>query len=249
MAALTDCLSHSRHVVQKGNRLDIVTDADIASQTAVLSVICHARPDDAILSEESVDMRGKSGLTWVVDPLDSTANYARGIPIYSVSVAVTDPDGALAAAVGDPERNVVYSSTRGQGVVRRSGEPVAPFHATDPSRALALFGMGPRTTTAHPRTSVVPAALLREFGKVRSPGSPALGLSWVATGLADLAYYEMDFSDWDVSAGCLLCREAGLSVILAGPLADGLSRRLLAGVPELVRTIARPLLFASAAGG
>lgn len=241
MAALIGRRLRVRDIVQKGDRLDILTDADLAAQDAVLSIIRAARPDDAILSEEDVDTLGTSGHKWLVDPLDSTANYARGLPIYSVSVAVEDQEGAVAAAVGDPERDVVYSCSRGDRVVRRDGVALMPWHAADPGKALVLFGMGPRSTAQHPRTALVPAVLLGAFGKVRSPGSPALGLSWVAAGIADLAYYEMDFSDWDISAGCLLCAEAGLSVILAGPLADGLSPRLLAGVPSLVREIAGPL--------
>lgn len=100
-----------------------------------------------------------------------------------------------------------------------------------------LFGRGPRMTAEHPRPSIVPAALFARFGKVRSPGSPALGLAWVAAGLADLAYYEMDFSAWGIAAGTLLCQEAGLAVISEPPIAEGLSPRLLAGTPRLVASV------------
>ena len=241
MTVLRSGRGAQRRVAFKGERLNIVTDADLDSEAAILAVISEARPDDAVISEERPATAGTTGLSWLVDPLDSTANYARDIPIYSVSIAVHDATRVLAGAVGDPERDVVYSTARDAGEVRVDGRAAQPRHVSDPSRALALFGVSRHGAPGHPRTSIVPATLIGLFGKVRSPGSPALGLAWLAAGRADLAYYEMDFNDWDVSAGVLLCREAGLSVTLSAPLADGLGRRLLAGVPELVEVVRGPL--------
>jgi fructose-1,6-bisphosphatase/inositol monophosphatase family enzyme len=241
MAVLRSGRGAQRRVAFKGERLNIVTDADLDSEAAILAIIGEARPDDGVISEERPATAGTTGLSWLVDPLDSTANYARDIPIYAVSIAVRNEAGVLAGAVGDPERDVVYSTARHAGEVRVDGRAAQPRHVSDPSRALALFGVSRHGAPGHPRTSIVPATLIGLFGKVRSPGSPALGLAWLAAGRADLAYYEMDFNDWDVSAGVLLCQEAGLSVTLSAPLADGLGRRLLAGVPELVKVVRGPL--------
>lgn len=247
MAVLRSSRGTQRRVAFKGERLNIVTDADLDSEAAILAVIGEARPDDGVISEERPATAGTTGLSWLIDPLDSTANYARDIPIYSVSIAVRDETRVLlAAAVGDPERDVVYSTARHAGEVRVDGLAARPRHVSDPSRALALFGVSRHGAPGHPRTSIVPATLIEVFGKVRSPGSPALGLAWVAAGRADLAYYEMQFNDWDISAGVLLCREAGLSVTLSAPLAGGLGRRLLAGVPELVEVVRGPLGGSSA---
>lgn len=241
MAVLRSRRAAPRWVAFKGERLNVVTDADLDSEAAILAVIGEQRPGDGVISEERPATAGTTGLTWLVDPLDSTANYVRDIPIYSVSIAVRDRTSALAAAVGDPERDVVYSTARHAGEVRVDGRAAQPRHVSNPSRALVLFGVSRHDAPGHPRTSIVPATLIGLFGKVRSPGSPALGLAWVAAGRADLAYYEMDFNDWDVSAGALLCQEAGLSVTLSAPLADGLGRRLIAGVPELVEVVRGPL--------
>ena len=240
MAILRAGRGARRRVAFKGERLNIVTDADLDSEAAILAVIGEARPDDGVISEERPPTAGTTGLSWLVDPLDSTANYARDIPIYSVSIAVRDETRLLAGAVGDPERDVVYSTAQHAGEVRVDGLAAHPRHVSDPSRALALFGVS-RDAPGHRRTSIVPATLIGLFGKVRSPGSPALGLAWLAAGRADLAYYELDFNDWDVGAGVLLCQEAGLSVTLSPPLAAGLGRRLLAGVPELVEVVRGPL--------
>ena len=241
-AVLRGLRDQRRSITLKTERLDVVTDADMAAQAAVLDVLSAARPQDAILTEEGVDITGCSGVRWIVDPLDSTANYARGIPIYSVSVAAEDEEGLAASAVGDPERHVIYGTERGARAVRRNAADVKAEHPTDRRRAVALFGLGPRSSPAHPRTALVPAHLLAEFGKVRSPGSPALGLAWVAAGVADVAYYEMDFSTWDIAAGTLLCLEAGLEVLSVGPAAPGLSPRLLAGPRALIEPSATVLL-------
>ncbi len=228
-------------VGRKGDLINVVTDADLESELSIVELIRQSRPDDGFMAEESEEVSGSSGITWVIDPLDSTANFARGIPIFSVSIAACDEAGPMAAAVGHPREGIVYSSGRGTGGVRVYGGAgsfaPAAIKPLAPRNAMALFGLGPRETAEHPRATDVPAALFRNFGKVRSPGSPALGLAWVAVGIADIAYYEMDFSDWDIAAGSLLCAEAGCTVIERPKLAQGLSRRILAGRPELVELI------------
>jgi myo-inositol-1(or 4)-monophosphatase len=213
----------------KGAGLDVVTDADLAAEAAAIALLAQLRPDDGVVGEEGGERPGTSGVVWLIDPIDSTANYARGIPLYSVSVAARDPNGVVAAAVGDPERDAVFSTFRTAGGIRLNGIAVERPESPPAQRALAIFGMGMRSRPEHPRHSLVATTLFGTFGKVRSPGSPALGLAWTAAGLADVAYYEQDFNDWDVAAGSLLCSEAGLGVAFLGPAAAGLSPRLAAG--------------------
>lgn len=238
---LTGRFGESIVVAHKGDLINVVTDADLASERSIIDTIWRARPDDGFMAEESDELGSLSGITWVIDPLDSTANFARGIPTFSVSIAARDEAGLIAATVGNPREGIVYSTGRGMGGIRVrdvNGVSVPITVALPgPRNAMALFGLGPRETPEHPRVATVPAALIRAFGKVRSPGSPALGLAWVAAGIADVAYYEMDFSDWDIAAGSLLCAEAGRTVIERPPLAPGLSRRILAGRPDLVELI------------
>ena len=242
-AALQERRCQPHDIRFKGQALNIVTEADLAAEAAVLGVIREARPHDGIRSEEQPEIPGSSDLTWVIDPLDSTANYARGLPIYSVSVAVTDDTGPVAAAVAEPSHGRVFSTYRGSGAIRIDGEPVTRVGRPGAEQqAIALFGLDAFWSGEHPRTEIVPAALYRRYGKVRSPGSPALGLAWIAAGYADLGYYEMGFNDWDVVAGCLLCQEAGLSVLLRDPVAAGFGRRLLVGVPRFVSDVRGELL-------
>ncbi|MBS1838758.1 MAG: hypothetical protein JST64_13780, partial [Actinobacteria bacterium] len=104
------------------------------------------------------------------------------------------------------------------------------------SAAMVAVGWGPRSSGR--RQGHVAESLIHRVGKVRSPGSPALGLAWTALGRFDAAYYEMDFNDWDVAAGTFLCECAGLTVRREPADAADSSHRLLAARPELAGTLA-----------
>jgi myo-inositol-1(or 4)-monophosphatase len=103
-----------REVTSKSTPTDLVSEADVASQRAIRELLRERRPDDGFLGEEEGESeQGTSGLRWVVDPLDGTVNFLFGIPQWCVSVAVGDGDGTLAAAVFDPNRDELFSATRG----------------------------------------------------------------------------------------------------------------------------------------
>ena len=105
---------------------------------------------------------------------------------------------------------------------------------------MVAVGWGPRSSGR--RQGHVAGSLIHRVGKVRSPGSPALGLAWTALGRFDAAFYEMDFSDWDVAAGAFLCECAGLTVRREPADAPDSSPRLLASRSELADSLA-PLVF------
>ena len=102
-----------REVSAKSTPTDPVSEADRASERAIRELLARMRPHDGFLGEEGgAEQPGTSGLTWVVDPLDGTANFLFGIPQWSVSVAVRDRDGTLAGAVYDPNRDELFGATR-----------------------------------------------------------------------------------------------------------------------------------------
>ena len=223
----------------KGSPADVVTDADLASEHVVRDVLLSARPTDGMLAEEGTSIEGTSGVSWVLDPIDSTANFARGIPIWSISLAAMSTSGVLAGVVAFPPGSEVISATAASGVLL-NGSRASLGPPPSLSASMVAVGWGPRSSGR--RQGRVAESLIHRVGKVRSPGSPALGLAWTALGRFDAAYYEMDFSDWDVAAGSFLCECAGLIVQREPADAADSSHRLLAARPELVEALT-PLVF------
>jgi len=226
-------------VMTKGSPADVVTDGDLTSERVVREMILTSRPHDGMLAEEGTSIEGTSGISWVLDPIDSTANFARGIPIWSISLAAMDDKGTLAGVVAFPPGGEIVSATATSGILL-NGAPVSLGPSPALAAAMVAIGWGPRSSGR--RQGRVAESLIHRVGKVRSPGSPALGLAWTALGRFDAAYYEMDFNDWDVAAGTFLCECAGLTVQREPADAADSSHRLLAARPELAHHLA-PLVF------
>jgi myo-inositol-1(or 4)-monophosphatase len=220
-----------REVASKSTPTDLVSEADVASQRAIRALLRERRPEDGFVGEEEGDSeQGSSGLRWVVDPLDGTINFLFGIPQWSVSVAVADEHGTLAGAVFDPCRDELFTATRHgaaalvgpQGVrelchggagdsaqERRTGEDAAPGGEDLASAMVATgFSYDARVRDAQAR---VLGQLLPRVRDIRRFGSAALDLAWTAAGRYD-AYYERAVKQWDVAAGALVCKRAGLEV-------------------------------------
>ena len=202
---LVERLTDEREVRVKGLR-DIVTDADMAAEQAVIQTI-HARfPDHALLSEEGNNSSGDAPYTWIVDPLDGTTNYSRRLPIFSVSVGLLHEGQPAAGVVYDPLRDHLFAAERGRGATL-NGKPlrVSAFDRVDH----AMIGLDwahthqERGETVACLTRIAPAC-----GTVRGLGSAALALCYVAAGWLD-AYFNVGLKPWDVAAGALLIEEAG----------------------------------------
>lgn len=219
----------------KTTAADVVTDADLASERTIREHVLAARPTDGFVGEEGTSIEGTSGVSWVLDPIDSTANFARGIPIWSISLAAVVDNDVRAAIVACPPLSEVFTASERSGVRRNS---VAVARPPSQSLAGAMLGIGWGSRTTGGRHGLVADRVIPIVGKIRSPGSPALGLAWTAIGRFDAAYYEMDFKDWDVFAGSFLCRQAGLRVEQVPPSEKGASPRLLAAPMHLWEDLA-----------
>jgi myo-inositol-1(or 4)-monophosphatase len=222
----------------KTSATDPVSDADRAAEAAIRALLAQRRPGDAILGEEGGETpgdgtRAPSGVRWVVDPLDGTANYLFGYPQWSVSVAAEDAAGAtLAGVVLDPLRGEELSATR-SGPLLRDGAPVedgARARAATLGVALVATGFAYDAELRARQAELLPRILPR-VRDVRRGGSAALDLAWTALGRCD-AYWERGVKAWDVAAGALLCARAGLE-LRELPAADGLPWGLLAAPPAL----------------
>jgi myo-inositol-1(or 4)-monophosphatase len=213
----------------KSSPTDLVSEADVAAETAIRAVLARRRPADAILGEEG-GATGDGDLRWVIDPLDGTTNFLFGVPQWAVSVACEDSDGALVGVVLDPNRSELFAATRG-GAPTLDGEPITASGADDLATALVATGFGyaadMRARQAQVLTRVLPA--VRD---IRRAGAAALDLAWLACGRYDL-YWERGVKPWDIAAGGLLARRAGLETITLAESDDG-PLGIIAGPPRLV---------------
>jgi myo-inositol-1(or 4)-monophosphatase len=208
-------------VASKSSPTDPVSEADRSAERLIRDRLTAARPDDAMLGEEGSDVTGTSGIRWIVDPLDGTVNFLFGIPQWGVSIACEDGDGTLAGVVYDPMRDELWSAER-DGPARCNGVPVRGSEQDDLGLALVATGFGYASEVRAIQGAAV-GRLLPQVRDIRRLGSAALDLAWTAAGRYDV-YYERGLHAWDVAAGELLCRRAGLEVVTlpaAPPLPEG----------------------------
>jgi myo-inositol-1(or 4)-monophosphatase len=190
---------------------DIVTEADREVEALIRDRLSAARPDDAFLGEETGAEGGASGITWVVDPIDGTVNYAYGIPAYSVSIAVVqgppEPESwtALAAAVFAPALGELFTASRSGGAWL--GEERLRVNEEAPAGALLATGFGYDPAT-HDGDLARVRRVMPVARDLRRIGSAALDLAYVAAGRLD-GYFERGLNPWDHAAGALLVTEAG----------------------------------------
>jgi myo-inositol-1(or 4)-monophosphatase len=213
---LVEGLERPKQVELKSERASIVTWADVTAQAAILGVIRQRFPGHAVLAEEGRSDPGDTDdpgdptdtVTWLVDPLDGTSNYAHGVPFACTSVGVRDAHGLAAGAIFDPFRGELFTAARGAGAWL-GDERLAVSSVDSPASALVCTGIqsdDPDAIAAFGRRIV---ALSHECRGVRCVGSPALCLAYVAAGRID-AFLERDATfAWDVGAGALMITEAG----------------------------------------
>jgi len=201
-------------VRHKGDR-DIVTDVDLAVEDAVREFLRRETPHIGLLGEE----HGRTGPAgdapwWVLDPVDGTANLARGIPLCGVSLALVAGGNAVLAAIDLPLLRVGYTAAAGRGAYV-DGERIRAAGTAEPSRAVVSIGDFAVGPGAEPKNRLR-LALLDMLGarvhRVRMLGSAAIDLAWVAQGRLDASIILANLP-WDTMAGVLLVREAGGAVL------------------------------------
>jgi myo-inositol-1(or 4)-monophosphatase len=198
---------------------DIVTEADREVEALIRERLRAARPADGFLGEESGAGLSDSGITWVVDPIDGTVNYAYGLPTYAVSIAAVggDPDPvtwtALAGVVYSPPTDELFAASQDGGAWL--GDRRLQVNAdAGPAGALIATGFGYDPSTHAARLDQI-ARVMPLARDLRRGGAASIDLASVAAGRLD-AYYERGLQPWDHAAGALLVREAG-GVISGAP--------------------------------
>lgn len=215
----------------KSTATDVVTAADRAVEQQVIAALAARRPGDTVLGEEfgGAGIAGRGGVRWIVDPIDGTVNYLYGLPQYAVSIAAEVDGQVVAGVVRNAATGQTWTAARGHGAWR-DGRRLTGSTATELALSLVGTGFGyARERRVH--QAAVVAQVLPRVRDIRRMGAAALDLCAAAEGMLD-AYYEKGLAEWDLAAGGLIAREAGLLVTgLSGRPAGG--DMVLAAPPAL----------------
>ena len=185
---------------------DYVSEVDQRAEQEIIQILRRAYPDHAILAEESGESEGND-YQWIIDPLDGTTNFLRGIPQFSVSIALAHKGKLELGVVYDPAKDEMFMASKGNGaqlndrrirVTQRKTMRGALLGTGFPFRADQDLDLYLKTFKA----------LTPDTAGVRRPGSAALDLAYVAAGRYD-AFWEFGLNRWDMAAGAMIVSEAG----------------------------------------
>ncbi len=211
-AVLMDHYERLEQIDYKSAR-DVVTEADHLSEALILGAIRERFPTDGIVAEETGEHKAKAGeaptsgrgRAWIVDPLDGTVNYANGIPVFCVSIALVVDGRPAVGVILDPTRHETYAATA-DGPTTLAGHPVHVSEKDRLSDFVISMALNGRTATSRGRN-------VRKAIRIsRSMGSAALALAYVANGRFDAFVQQGGLSAWDVAAAGLIAERAGAMV-------------------------------------
>ncbi len=216
---------------------DLVSDIDVSSERMLHSGLLNLLPESAFFGEETVRERGRSRYLWVVDPLDGTTNFIRGINIWTISVALMDQERCVAAVIHQPATGETFSALRGHGAFR-NGTPLPIAAETGMEGALIGTAFPYRSPDSMDAFLGCARDVMKQCLDIRRMGSAALDLAYVAAGILQ-GFWEIDLQPYDVAAALLLLQETGcLCTDSRGNPYDPFSSRLLiAGNPGVHRKL------------
>jgi myo-inositol-1(or 4)-monophosphatase len=217
---------------------DLVTEVDLLCEELLISRISERYPDDAILSEESGGKISLTGHTWLLDPLDGTANFSRANPIFCTCISVVESEEVKHAAVAAPRLGEIYHARLGAGAFRDSGGKTCPLRVGETEELEHAFigadvSLQATANEAH-KNGIL--EVFRSCWQLRSLGSAGIRGAWVAAGYLDVSIGTRN-TVWDYAPTALLVSEAGGCVTnLAGGPWTYDSRGLLATNNEALHT-------------
>ena len=204
---LAEAYGQPHEIIVKGLR-DITTEADLEAEATTFRIIRENCPEACFVSEELSNAHRDYGNlpTWYIDPLDGTTNFARGLPGFSVSVAMAKRGVVQCGAVYDPLTGQLFYAERGQGAYLNEKR----LHVSTRARLIDSAALldWPRDQEIRQVSARFLARLVPLVDTVRSRGSAALGFCSIAAGWAEV-YFQYTLSPWDVAAGALIVTEAG----------------------------------------
>lgn len=194
-------------VSSKSTRHDLVTAMEVESERLIVNELRSRTPGCSFIGEESGRETGTSGVTWVIDPLDGTVNYAHGIPLYCVSIAAVVDERVVAGAIVAPSLGETWCAARGEGAF--CNDKQVHVSATSKLADSILVTGFPYDVSNNPGSCHEQFVSMLQRGlPIRRLGSAALDLAWTAAGRFD-GFWEIALKPWDVAAGSLLVEESG----------------------------------------
>jgi len=199
--------SNQRHRIMLKGRVDLVTDADLASEKLIIDAVMKKYPDHSILAEEEAARDNNSDFRWVIDPLDGTTNFAHDFPFFCVSIGLEYKNAIVAGVVYDPVRDEMFHAYRGGGAFLNRKK----INVSSQSKLeSALLATGFPYDIGSSREDNL--KYFRRFAKkargVRRAGSAALDLCYLACGRFD-GFWELKLHPWDTAAAKIIVEEAG----------------------------------------
>ncbi len=189
---------------------DFVSNADKKAESIIIEELSKARPDYAILAEESGEIKKNSEYRFVIDPLDGTTNFLHGFPYWSISIALERNGEPIAGVISAPILNETFWAEKGQGAfvnnrrIRTSGRR----HLNEAFIASGSPSSVRRVTNAPFDILDAMRILSRKVGYIRCVNSAALDLAFIAAGRFD-ALVDLSLKKWDIAAGIIILKEAG----------------------------------------
>jgi myo-inositol-1(or 4)-monophosphatase len=228
----------ARFSVKEKSRADLVTDADHASQRIIREALLAAFPDHHFLGEEDavghsheeIRPADQAPPTWIVDPLDGTANYVHDVPAYCVSIGLFAEGRPVVGVIHDPRQNEVFTAALGQGAFL-NGAPIRVSTVAALRDGMIATGF-PADIQKQLKNFEAWGRVMIQAQSLRRTGSTALNLAYVAAGRFD-GYWAYDNYAWDVMAGAVLVTEAG------GTLTSADGRPFDPFQPDLIATNGR----------
>jgi len=186
---------------------NLVTEADHASEKAIIDVIKSAFPGHHILSEEVGELIQDSNYKWIIDPIDGTINFAHGIPLNCVSIGVEHNGDIIMASVYNPHMNELFFAEKGKGATLNE-KRIRVSEQSQTIKACLVTGFPYTYLNMANGPLEIFERFVRKGVPVRRLGSAAIDLCWVACGRFD-GFYEHKLEAWDSAAGYLIVEEAG----------------------------------------
>lgn len=207
-ALLQDFAQRGFDVTHKG-RINLVTEADLASEKHIVELIKQHYPTHRVVAEESWDGQHvvDDNHAWIIDPLDGTTNFSHGFPCYAVSIGVEHKGQAVAGVIYDPTRNELFAAERGAGATL-NGKPIRVSEVATLEKALLVSGFPYDVRERLDEYLPAWGAFLKYSQAVRRFGAAAIDMSYVANGRLD-GFWEHGLHAWDTAAGQVIVEEAG----------------------------------------
>ncbi|MCK2257045.1 inositol monophosphatase family protein [Crossiella sp. S99.1] len=227
--------------VQDKNDRDIVTELDVQIERDIRAYLAEQTPEIGFLGEEEGERGSQTGgdWRWILDPIDGTSNFVHGVPLSAVSLALSDGEAIIVAAIALPFLNLQYGAATGLGAFV-NGRKLEASKTSELSKAMVSIGdyaVGDNAASRNARRLQVTAKLAENVERVRMFGSAAVDLVWVAEGRLDAAVI-MANHPWDTAPGVLIAREAGAVVVDAtGAPHTARSTETIAVNPNLAQSL------------